>query len=85
MDILVYGSRFAYTPMQGQGPGITVVSSGIKELKPIIDANIGLEYRYSKKLSGFVNLNNLGFKRYYYWNNYPVYKFNFLAGITLAF
>jgi hypothetical protein len=30
----------------------------IKTINGAIDANLGLEYRYSKKISGFVNLNN---------------------------
>ena len=84
-DVFAAGKRFAYSDVFGQGTGIIVIASNIKELKPIIDANLGLEYRYSKKLSAFVNLNNLGFSRYYIWNNYPSYKFNCLAGITMAF
>lgn len=55
-----------------------------KELKSVVDMNLGLEYRYTKKLSAFVHFNNIGFQRYMLWNNYPVQKFNFLMGITLA-
>jgi hypothetical protein len=84
-DLFVYGKRSAYVTMQGQGAGITVVSTSVFDLKPIIDANIGLEYRYSKKLSAFVHFNNLGFKSYELWNNYPTQKFNFLVGVTAAF
>lgn len=84
-DVFVVGKRFAYSTAQGQGLGVTVSSTSITELKTIVDANLSLEYRYSKKLSGFLNFNNLGFKRYEIWNNYPSYKFNFLAGITVAF
>ncbi|HEY4800791.1 MAG TPA: hypothetical protein VII99_17050, partial [Bacteroidia bacterium] len=83
-DVFVIGNRFSYTPVQGLGPNIAVVSTSIHELKPIIDGNLSLEYRYSKKLSGFIHFNNLGFARYYIWNNYPSYKFNFLLGITVA-
>jgi hypothetical protein len=84
-DFFMYGTRYAYTPSSAQGNGITVTSTRINKLKPIFDANIGLEYRYSKKLSGFVKFNNLGFSRYYLWNNYPSQKFNFLAGVTMVF
>jgi len=83
-DVFVVGKRFAYYTAQGQGPGVTVTSTSITELKTIVDANLSLEYRYSKKLSGFLNLNNLG-SRYEIWNDYPSYKFNFLAGITMNF
>jgi len=84
-DVFVLGKRFAYTPAQSQGLGITVISSSIKELKPVVDANLGIEYRYSKKLSAFLNLNNLAFKRYDLSNNYPSQSFNFLAGVSVAF
>jgi len=49
------------------------------------DLNLGIEYRYSKILSGFVHLNNLGFSRYYIWNQYPSERFNILGGITYSF
>ena len=50
-----------------------------------LDANLGLEYRYTKVLSLYVHLNNLGFSRYYRWNQYPSERFNLLAGLTYAF
>ncbi len=80
-DIFVCGKRDARVLQTGSL--ISVYSA--KQLKGVVDANIGLEYRYSKKLSGFVNFNNLGFKRYALWNNYPSQKFNFMAGVTLVF
>ena len=79
-DVFMYGKREA--KIVSTDPLISV--STTQELKPIVDANLGLEYRYSKKLSGFVHFNNLGFSRYYYWNNYPTYKFNFLLGVTVV-
>jgi hypothetical protein len=84
-DVFAYGKRFSYSPLEGQGSSITIKSTGINEMKTIVDANLGVEYRYSKKLSAFLNLNNLGFARYYFWNNYPTYKFNFLLGVTMVF
>jgi len=50
-----------------------------------VDASLGLEYRYSKILSLYAHLNNLGFSRYYIWNQYPSERFNFLAGLTYSF
>lgn len=85
VHVFANGNRYAYAVQQGQGTGINVVSSSILTLKPVLDASLGLEYRYSKKLSGFISLNNLAFKRYYQWHNYPTYKFNFLAGVTMGF
>ena len=56
-----------------------------KTLKGYADVGLGLEYRYSKILSAFLNINNLTATRYYLWNNYPSYGFNILAGVTYAF
>jgi len=64
------------------GQEIAVTST---TLNPIIDANIGLEYRYTEKLSVFINLNNLLIQRYQRWNNYPVQRFNVMAGLTYSF
>lgn len=64
------------------GEPISVVSD---RLKPIVDANVGVEYRYTEKLSGFISLNNLLIQRYQRWNNYPVQRFNVMAGLTYSF
>jgi hypothetical protein len=51
----------------------------------IFDINLSGEYRFTKQLSAFLNLNNLAFDRYYRWYNYPSEKFNFLAGVSYRF
>ncbi|MCD4695055.1 MAG: hypothetical protein K8S16_02345 [Bacteroidales bacterium] len=56
-----------------------------EELAAMIDLNLGFEYRYSKVLSGFLNLNNILGQRYEHWYNYPTYRFNFLLGISYSF
>lgn len=80
-DIFIYGQRFGRATYQDQNAIIEITS----ELKPIVDANIGLEYRYTKKLGAFLKLNNIGFKNYNYWDNYSVYSFNFMLGISATF
>ena len=55
------------------------------EIDPVIDLNLGVEYRYSKVLSGFVSFNNILGQRYYRWYNYPSYRFNMMLGITYSF
>jgi hypothetical protein len=57
----------------------------IKELKGYADMSLGMEYRYTKLLSAFLNFNNIGNVRYFHWNNYPSQRFNFMGGITFAF
>ena len=49
------------------------------------DANLGIEYRYSKILSLYVDFNNLGFARQYRWYNYPSERLNILGGIKYSF
>ncbi len=56
-----------------------------KDLGLIADINLGLEYRYNKRLSVFVQLNNVASQRYMRWYNYPVQVFQFLGGITARF
>jgi hypothetical protein len=55
------------------------------KLKSIIDFNLGLEYRYSKILSAFINFNNIGAAKYKQWYNYPGYGFTVLGGLTYSF
>jgi len=84
LNINVIGTRKAYslkaiddvTPIEGKY---------IYDLKPFVDVNLGLEYRYNKRLSAFLNLNNITGKKYQEWANYPVYSFNLLGGVTYSF
>lgn len=57
----------------------------VKELKGIFDANLGFEYRYTKKLSAFINFNNIGAVRYQKWQDYPTQRFHMLGGLTYSF
>lgn len=74
-DLFFRGNTFAPDPETG----------GTIELDSWVDVNFGAEYRYSKVLSVFVKLNNLGFSRYYMWNGYPTERLNVLGGLTYAF
>ena len=62
---------------------VTTVSPQL--INHIYDINLGAEYRFTKQLSAFLNLNNIGNYRYYRWYNYPSQRFNFLAGVSYAF
>jgi outer membrane receptor protein involved in Fe transport len=65
--------------------GLKVVTQVAEEIKGAVDLNLGVEYRYSKVLSGFINLNNILNQRYYKYYNYPSYRFNLMLGITYSF
>lgn len=75
-DILGEGKRFA--KISGKNSSESVQLDGIANL------NLGLEYRYSKILSGFLNMKNLFGSRYYKWNYYPSQRFFIMAGFTYS-
>ncbi|MFC2115500.1 hypothetical protein ACFLTU_03450 [Bacteroidota bacterium] len=53
-------------------------------MEGFVDLNLGLEYRYTKILSGFMRLNNILGARNYTWNHYPAMGFNVQFGFTYA-
>jgi len=55
------------------------------ELAADISLDLGLEYRYSKILSGYVQFNNLLASENYLWQYYRTFGFNVMAGITYSF
>ncbi len=56
-----------------------------KTLGLVADINLGIEYRYNKRISAFVQMNNLASQRYNRWYNHPVQVFQFMGGITARF
>lgn len=84
-DVFVLSKQYAKIFTTTTSGSITTTTESKKELKGIADINLGFEYRHTKKLSGFVNFNNIGAFRYYRWNNYPAQRFNFLAGVSYSF
>jgi hypothetical protein len=56
-----------------------------KELKGVFDANLGIEYRYTKKLGFFLNFNNIASQSYNKWYRYPTQRFGFMAGLSYSF
>ncbi|MBE0641863.1 MAG: hypothetical protein IH599_07495, partial [Bacteroidales bacterium] len=55
------------------------------EMKGFIDAGLGIEYRYSKVLSAFLQFNNMLGKDYQQWYGYPVQGFRAMAGFSYSF
>ncbi len=47
--------------------------------------NLGAEYRYTKLLGMFVQLNNIFNVRYERFKNYPTQRFNVMAGVSYTF
>lgn len=74
LDMFTTGKRYIKAP-----------NNAVKSLEGISDINLGVEYRYNKKLSAFVNLNNLTSSKYNIYYLYPMYRFNVKVGLTYAF
>lgn len=85
LNVKLVGNRKTYSLNTIEG--LTPESNGkyIIELKPYIDANLGVEYRYNKRLSAFLDVNNIVGKKYQQWLEYPVYTINVLGGVTYSF
>ena len=85
LNITIVGERKTYSLLPVDG--VTANSDGkyIYDLKSYVDANLGVEYRYNKRLSAYLDLNNIAGKKYQVWNNYPVYSFNLMGGVTYSF
>jgi hypothetical protein len=57
----------------------------VLDLKGFADINLGVEYRYNKRISAFINVNNLTTVKYQCWLNYPYFGLNVLGGATWRF
>ena len=65
----------------------TSVENGqiIKNLGFILDANLGVEYRYTRRISAFLQFNNVAAQQYFRWYKYPVQAFQIMGGVTFKF
>lgn len=77
----------------GRNALVYAAGDGVKEengqyfvsLGTIVDLNLGVEYRYSQRVSAFLQLNNVAAQRYNRWYNYPVQPFQVMGGVTARF
>jgi outer membrane cobalamin receptor len=88
-DLFYVGSRWAKSNMQlgGDSEGAFNASDSTYEykLKGFFDANFKVEYRYNKRLSAWVQVNNAFGLKYQRWGNYPVQQIVATLGATYAF
>jgi len=84
-ELLTRSKMYARVYQQQIENSVTAMVESVAEIDAMIDLNLGLEYRYTKVLSGFVNFNNILGQRYYHWYNYPSYRFNMMLGVTYSF
>ena len=81
MDKIIASAAVYYI---GERYALPLSGSGVADLKGVADINLGVEYRYTKLLSAFIHINNLGAARYYQWYQYPSQRFSFMIGFTYA-
>ena len=81
-DLFYIGKQWALQQETNTITGVTTPKQ--VQLKGFADINVGAEYRYSKMLSFFVNVNNIGNVRYYRWDRYPTQRFNAMIGVTFV-
>jgi hypothetical protein len=84
LDVSFEGGRKAL--VYEMGDGVTSENGQLAQsLGLITDINLGLEYRYNKRVSAFIQFNNLASQRYFRWYNYPVQIFQVMGGVTARF
>lgn len=85
MDLFSEGKRKAKSLVQVREGTLENDGSYTVDLKAYLDANLGVEYRYTKRLSAFVQLNNFLAARYQRLNQYNIQRFNAMMGATYSF
>jgi hypothetical protein len=76
-EFFVVGSQYAPETIDG----VTTA----KTLSGYPDLNLGLDYKFNKSFTAFLNLNNIASVAYYTWDNYEMERFNLLVGIRFGF
>lgn len=84
-NIFLIGNRKSFSYHEISDVDANDQGQYVIDLKPYVDANLGLEYRYNKKLSIYVDFNNLTASKYQKFNKFPVQRFNVLGGFTFKF
>jgi hypothetical protein len=62
-----------------------VPQSELVDLDAFLDLYLGLEYRYTKRLSVFLDVSNLSLSKYERWYRYPVQRGLVIGGFTYSF
>lgn len=83
-DLFYVSKRYAKSlnPLDGEQVALGVYA---RELKGYVDANLSAQYRYNKKWSLFLKLNNIAAQKFETWNHYENQPFNLLLGATYGF
>lgn len=85
LDAYTVGQRRAKSLVQHRDGELQPDGSYTVKLKGYVDASLGIEYRYTNRISAWVKFNNLLFSRYQQWNLYNIQRFNAMMGATYSF
>ncbi len=80
-DVFVWGQQFAKTDSLINGRTEVIA----QKINGFVDANLAVEYRYTKRISAFIRFNNIASVKYYRWQDYRTQQFNVLGGLTFSF
>ncbi|MCB9184630.1 MAG: hypothetical protein H6591_12000 [Flavobacteriales bacterium] len=84
-EVLFLGKRPALRLPESSNDPNVVPTAVRADLDGYMDLYLGLEYRYTKRLSLFLDLSNLSASKYERWYRYPVQRGLVLGGATYAF
>jgi outer membrane receptor protein involved in Fe transport len=78
------GMRKATLPVSQGWNDLSAVPTAV-DAKGYVDLYLGLEYRYTKRFSVFLDASNLSASKYERWYNYSAQRALVLGGATYAF
>lgn len=79
-DKIILKTTFYY---EGKRP-VRISDGSADEIKGITNLNLHLEYRYNRRASAFIDINNLLATRYHLWYLYPAQRFHIMFGVSFA-
>ncbi len=80
------GQRKAKRSVLADTPSGTVVTDlSAADLPGYLDLHLGLEYRYTKRFSVFLDMSNISASKYERWSRHPVQRGLVLGGATYSF
>ncbi|MGB0166417.1 MAG: hypothetical protein ACPF8V_06140 [Luteibaculum sp.] len=84
-DKLLADAQLTYVPERTDATGILDGSVVSRNLGSYIDASLGLEYRYTRRISAFLNFSNIAGNRYLIYPDYAVLGFGVMGGLNYSF
>jgi hypothetical protein len=83
-EVYLLGERKAASMIPEDGEVVTSTQF-TRTLDPYFDLYLGVEYRYTKRLSAFLDMSNLTAAKYERWYNFPTQRFLLMGGVTYSF